>query len=423
VWESFDEEAQAGSNLVSKVNKAPCTPTSLKEVRAKPLERITTDIDELDKVLGGGLVKGEVILVGGEPGVGKSTLLLEVGSNLAKKGKVLYVSAEESMEQIGLRARRLELADEELYLLGEDNLEEVYRYVKEGEFSYLFVDSIQVVYSPTISSPKGSPSQLKECAEFLTQIAKLTGIVVFIIGHVTKEGAIAGPKLLEHIVDCVLYFESEVLSTYRILRAVKNRFGPCGELAAFEMTSRGLRQLQTLSEVFLPHRDRPITGSCITCVIEGVRPIILELQALVSRASFGVVRRRCLGFDFNRFSLLVAVIEKRAKISFSNEDIFLSVSGGLRIADPSADLGAALAIISSSKEREILPEFVFLGEVGLGGELRPISNINLRLKEIARGGFRKVFIPQGNLKEIDKNLRNINIEPTSCLKEVLEKVW
>ncbi|MCK4809472.1 MAG: DNA repair protein RadA [Candidatus Omnitrophica bacterium] len=421
-WESFIEEEV----LISKNGPEwlSSRPTLLKEVSSQKTERISTRIAELDKVLGGGLVRGEVILVGGEPGVGKSTLLLETGSKLSEVSKVLYVSAEESTEQVSLRAKRLNISADNLYFLNEDNLENIYRHLKEEKFDFLIVDSIQAVCHPGINAQKGSVSQIKGCADFLTRIAKTSGVVVFIVGHVTKDGSIAGPKLLEHIVDCVLYFESEILSTYRILRATKNRFGPAGELAAFEMTSLGLREVKSLFDLFLPHKDKTIAGSCIVCVVEGIRPIILELQSLAGRSGFGMVRRRSIGFDFNRFCLLIAIIEKRLKIPLSSEDVFFNVSGGIKINDPSADLGACLAIISSYKEKTTPLGFIFLGEVGLGAEIRPISNINLRLKAIKRGGiFKKVFIPQVNLKEVEVNLGDVKIKGVSALKEVVQEIW
>lgn len=420
-WNSFGE---ARNNTAARIVEKPrSVPTPLNKVSSHEVKRISSGIHELDNVLGGGLVKGEVILVGGEPGVGKSTLLLEVSSKLSQKGKVLYVSAEESVEQISLRAQRVKLRGDAFFLLNEDNLDEVYRYVKEENFNFLVIDSIQAVYHPQVEPQKGSIPQIRGCADFLTQIAKTTGIVVFIVGHVTKEGTIAGPKLLEHIVDCVLYFESEVISSLRIIRSIKNRFGPTGELAAFEMTSGGLREVKSLSDLFLPHKENPVAGSCVVCVIEGIRPIIVELQSLVSKSYFGIVRRRSLGFDFNRFSLLIAIIEKRLKFSLSSEDVFLSVSGGLKINDPSADLGASMAIISSFKEKLIPQECLFLGEVGLAGEIRPISAVHGRFKEIKKAGFKKVFLPYGNFKEIEQSMKGIEIEPVRFLKDVVEKLW
>ncbi|MDP2923443.1 MAG: DNA repair protein RadA [Candidatus Omnitrophota bacterium] len=418
-WETFAQEQET---IAADVVREKGSPKLLKDVDQRDYERVFTGIEEFDRVLGGGLVKGEIILVGGEPGVGKSTLLLEVAVALSRKYKMLYVSAEESPQQLVLRAKRLESNFENLYVLGEDNVENVYAYIKEQGFKFIVIDSIQVVYSTRREGSKGSVSQIKGCADYLTQIAKSLGVVIFVVGHVTKEGVIAGPKLLEHIVDCVLYFEGEILSNYRILRATKNRFGPTGDIAVFEMVSSGLKEVKKIADIFLPHQQQAISGSSVVCIIEGLRPLLIELQSLVSRASFGVVRRRSLGFDFNRFSLLVAIIEKRIKLSLSNEDVFLNVAGGLRINDPAADLGAVMAIVSSHKEKELSLNSVFMGEVGLGGELRRVNNINLRLKEIERANFKRCFIPEANLKEVDKKF-SFRIEGFSSLKEVLEEAW
>lgn len=417
-WETFSEEKEDTSTDIIKDKSSPAL---LEEIEQKDHERIFTGLDEFDRILGGGLVKGEIILVGGEPGVGKSTLLLEISALLSRKHKTLYVSAEESCEQLLLRSKRLGQDFKNLYVLGEDNVESIYTHIKEQQFKFVVIDSIQVVYSQKYEGSKGSVSQIKGCADFFTQLAKTQNVVIFVVGHVTKEGVIAGPKLLEHIVDCVLYFEGEIISNYRILRATKNRFGPTGDIAVFEMASSGLKEVKKTADLFLPHEKQHISGSSVVCVIEGLRPILIELQSLVSKANFGMVRRRSLGFDFNRFSLLVAIIEKRLKISLSSEDIFLNVAGGLKINDPAADLGAVMAIISSHKEKEFSFESVFIGEVGLGGELRRVNNINLRLKEIERTNFKRCLIPEGNLKEVDKSF-NFKIEGFSSLKEVVEEV-
>jgi len=417
-WESFVEEKEVRGVSISK-KKVP--PQLLKDIKSEEGERIKTNLEELDRILGGGLVEGEVILLGGEPGIGKSTLLLEVASKVSSYQKTLYVSAEESPQQVLLRAKRLEINFNDLYILGEDNLEVVSEYIEELKFKFVIIDSIQVVHFSQCEGAKGSVSQIRGCADFLVRLAKEKGMVIFVVGHVTKEGVIAGPKLLEHIVDCVLYFEGDILSSYRILRATKNRFGPTQDFAVFEMTSSGLKEVKKTQEIFLPHKDKLVYGSCIVSVIEGSRPILLEIQALVSKASFGVVRRRSLGFDFNRFSLLVAIIEKRLRISLSNEDVFLNVAGGLKINDPSADLGTILCIVSSYKEKEVLLKCAFIGEVGLTGELRRVSNINLRLKEIERADFKSCIIPEANLKEVDKRI-NVKVEGFSSIKEVVERI-
>ncbi|UCC94520.1 MAG: DNA repair protein RadA [Candidatus Omnitrophota bacterium] len=418
-WETFAEEKDYEGGQVMREKMSP---QLLKNIEESEFFRTSTGLKEFDHIIGGGLVRGEVLLVGGEPGVGKSTLLLEVASLLSQEGKTLYVSAEESPQQVALRTKRLQRNFDNLYILGEDDLRLVYEYVKEYEFKFIVIDSIQVVQHPDYEGSKGSISQIKGCADYLTQIAKSSGIAIFIVGHVTKEGAIAGPKLLEHIVDCVLYFEGETLSHYRILRTAKNRFGPTGDIAVLEMTSVGLKEVRRTTDIFLPHKEKSVSGSSVVCVIEGLRPILIEMQALVSRANFGVARRRCLGFDFNRFSLLVAIIEKRLKCSLSSEDVFLNVAGGLKITDPAADLGAAISIVSSYKERDVSLNSAFIGEVGLAGELRRVNNINLRLKEAERTHFKHCFIPESNIKEVEGKF-DCKIEGRSSLKEVVDGVF
>ncbi|OQX80542.1 MAG: DNA repair protein RadA [Candidatus Omnitrophica bacterium 4484_70.1] len=412
-WESFLEEKKEEDTFL----KRSSTPLLLREIDVKDTQRVTTGIEEFDRILGGGIVKGEVILIGGEPGVGKSTFLLEVGARLSQEGRVLYLNAEESPYQVSIRAKRLKANFAHFYVLDEDNLVEVQKIIEKEKYNVVIVDSIQVVYHPKIEAQRGSPVQIKGCADFLTRIAKLQGITIFIVGHVTKEGIIAGPKLLEHIVDCVLYFESEKISNYRVLRATKNRFGSTGDIAVFEMTSWGLRQVNLLSNLFLPHRDKEIAGSCVVCVIEGVKPFLVEIQSLVNRTSFSMVKRKTAGFDPNRFTLLIATIEKRLRLSLASYDIFLNVAGGMRITDPAADLGAIVAIVSSLKEK-IFSSYVFLGEVGLAGEVRAVNNINLRLREIKRGGFKNCFLPQDNLKEVDEESNSLNLYGVASIKEI-----
>ena len=418
-WESFSEEK-------SKVSKgrtsfqAESSPQLLGRIENEDNLRIPTGIAEFDRILGGGLIKGEVVLVGGEPGVGKSTLLLQVAGLISRNNKVLYVSAEESPQQVNLRAKRLKFNFDNLYIIDDDNIVNIYTHFEKYKFSTIIIDSIQVVHNPDIDNPRGSINQIRNCAEFLTRFAKTKGVSIIIVGHVTKEGSLAGPKILEHIVDCVLYFESEVSSHYRILRAVKNRFGSTGEMAVFEMTSSGLKEVKVLSDIFLPHKDNPVSGSCVSCAMEGLRPILIELQALVSKATFGMVRRRSVGFDFNRFSLLTATVEKRIKIPLAAQDIFLNVAGGVRITDPAVDLAVVCAIVSSFKEKELEKGAVFIGEVGLAGELRPVGNIAFRLKEVQRGGFIKCYIPKGNTKEIDNSIYSFDIVGLESAKEVLE---
>jgi len=420
-WESFSEEKEPVAQS-SGIAREKIPPKPLKDVKEGNYQRIPTKIDELDRILGGGLVKGEIILVGGEPGVGKSTLLLEVAAKLSDLGKTLYVSAEESPQQVALRAQRLNLEGEKLYILGEDDLRAVAQYVQDNGYEYLVVDSVQVVFLPDTEGSKGSVNQIRASADYLTQLAKALGVVVFVVGHVTKDGAIAGPKLLEHIVDCVLYFEGEVTSGYRILRASKNRFGPTGNIAVFEMVSEGLREVKKIDELFLPHKNKPLSGSAVTCAVEGMRPLLVEVQALTTKAAFGMVRRRAIGFDFNRFSVLTAIIEKRLKINLGSEDIFLNVAGGLRLNDPAVDLAAIMAVVSSVKDKEVKNNPVLIGEVGLAGEIRRVNNINQRLKEVERANFKHCFIPESNLKEVDNSFKFI-IQGYSSLKDLVEEIF
>ena len=417
-WETFSQEKEQTDDVVKEKNP----PKLLKDIESLSTQRTLTGIDEFDRILGGGIVYGSIVLVGGAPGVGKSTLLLEISSQLTKKGKSLYVSAEESPQQIFLRAKRLNKKEiDSVYIVGEDNVENIFEYIKKEDFKFVVIDSIQVVYSSAIAGSKGSISQIRGCADYFTKIAKNLGVTIFVVGHITKDGAIAGPKLLEHIVDCVLYFEGESLSNYRILRSMKNRFGPTGDLAVFEMKSTGLNEVKKITDIFLPHKEESLSGSSAVCVIEGLRPILLELQSLVSRGNFGVARRRSLGFDFNRFSLVIAIIEKKLKISLASEDVFLSVAGGLKISDPAADLGAVLSIISSFHEKRMPQSTVFIGEVGLASELRRVTNINLRLKEIERANFKNCIIPSANLKDVDKKFK-FNIKGYSTLAEVVKDI-
>ncbi|MFO8052412.1 MAG: DNA repair protein RadA [Candidatus Omnitrophota bacterium] len=421
-WETFrKKDVKLSSNkLKSKVKASPCL---LKDVKGSAQERYQTHFSELDRVLGGGLVSGQVVLIGGEPGVGKSTLLLEVASKLSKEDKTMYVSAEESPQQIGVRARRLKnVSSDRLYISDEEKVENIYKTIEKEQFKFIVVDSIQVMTSSFAGGVKGSVLSIRSCADYLTQVAKALGVVIFIVGHVTKSGAIAGPKLLEHVVDSVLYFEGEILSNYRILRSIKNRFGPTGDIAVFDMTSTGLSEVKKTNDIFLPHRKESSSGSCVICPLEGLRSVLVELQSLVSRATFGTVRRRSLGFDFNRFSLLVAIIEKRLKVPISGEDIFLNVAGGLRINDPAADLGAVVAIISSFLEKKVPPETVFIGEVGLGGELRRVRNINSRLREIDRANFKYCYMPEASKKEVDKKFAD-KVQTFSNLGDVYRKLF
>ncbi len=398
-------------------------PVLLRDVQIKESNRIKTDIAELDQVLGGGIVRGSVVLVGGDPGIGKSTISLQISNHLAQKGHiVLYVSGEESVAQTKLRAGRLGTAGEKgaLYIVNQTDLSLIIGHIRKLKPDLVIIDSIQVIFEPTISSSPGSVSQVRECAGILTQLAKTTATTVFIIGHVTKEGTIAGPRVLEHIVDTVLYFEGDRFSTYRILRAVKNRFGSTNEIGVFQMSDKGLEEVSNPSEIFLSERPKDVPGSVVVSVLEGSRPLLVEIQALVSRSGFGYARRRAEGFDFNRLSLLVAVLEKRVGLNLETEDVFVNVAGGIKIEDPSVDLAVALAVNSAFREQPVLADAVVLGEVGLAGEIRSISQAALRIKEAEKLGFKHCILPANTLKNLGYKAKKIDLIPVSTLKSAID---
>lgn len=369
-------------------------PQSLGQVETTDELRFCTGMKELDRVLGGGAVKGSLVLVGGAPGIGKSTLMLQICDNLCRFAKVLYVSGEESERQIKLRAERLKVKGEGLYLLGETNLENMIDAVHTLQPDVLIVDSIQTMYRGDVSSAPGSISQVKECTMALMQLAKGEGVTVFVIGHVNKEGSIAGPKVLEHMVDCVLYFEGERHMAYRILRAAKNRFGATNEIGVFEMQDTGLEEVPNPSEALLSGRPVDAPGTCVTCVMEGVRPVLAEVQALVVPSSLGNPRRVSNGFDFNRAMLLLAVLEKRGGLLLNGCDAYFNVIGGLSLDEPAADLATMIALASSFRDKPVPSDLAAIGEIGLTGELRAVSALGQRLSEVHRLGFRKCLIPR-----------------------------
>jgi len=397
-------------------------PVLLKDVEVEEDSRLKTNIQELDRVLGGGIVGGSVILIGGDPGIGKSTVSLQVSNQLTKQNvTVLYVSGEESVAQTKLRAGRLGAGKEgNLYIVNQTDLSLIVEYINKINPEVVIIDSIQVVFEPTISSSPGSVSQVRECAGILTQLAKTRGISIFIIGHVTKEGTIAGPRVLEHIVDTVLYFEGDRFSLYRILRAVKNRFGSTNEIGVFEMAPEGLREVKNPSQIFLSERPKDVSGSVVASILEGTRPLLVEIQALVSKSSFGYARRRAQGFDYNRLTLLVAVLEKRMGLALEAEDIFVNVAGGIKIEDPAADLAVAVAIVSAFREQLVVPETVVIGEVGLAGEVRSISQADLRINEAEKLGFKHCVLPRNNFKSLDYKKDSLELIPVSVLKEALD---
>ncbi len=423
-WNSFVEEDYAAPSKKGKERTALYKdgPVLLKDVRADDSERVKTHILELDRVLGGGIVAGSVTLIGGDPGIGKSTISLQVSNQITKQGHtVLYVSGEESVTQTKLRARRLgQVSGENLYIVNQTDLSCIVEHIKKIKPQVVIIDSIQVVFEPSLSSSPGSVSQVRECAGIITQLAKTCGISIFIIGHVTKEGTLAGPRVLEHIVDTVLYFEGDRFSSYRILRAVKNRFGSTNEIGVFEMGQAGLQEVKNPSEIFLSERPRDVSGSVVVSVLEGSRPLLVEIQSLVSRSGFGYARRRSQGFDYSRLSLLVAVLEKRIGLHLETEDIFVNVAGGIKIEDPAADLAVAAAIASAFSEYIILAEAVVLGEIGLAGEIRSISQISLRINEAEKLGFKRCVLPRNNYKNLDAKNSAIELIPVSTLKEALD---
>lgn len=403
-WNTMKEERQAptgrGRPVAMRASQAKATPIGDIEVVGE--DRRCTGISEFDRVLGGGVIPGAVILIGGDPGIGKTTLLLQALPRLASKdGPVLYVSGEESPRQIKMRGQRLGVEDPNLLILAETSLEQMLKAVQEIEPAALVVDSIQTVYTEQITSAPGSISQVQEVAGQLMWFAKRVGVPVFIIGHVTKEGAIAGPRLLEHIVDTVLYFEGDKGHSYRILRAVKNRFGSTNEIGVFEMKDSGLEEVTNPSELFLAERPQRITGSVVVSSLEGSRPILVELQALVSSTSFAMPKRMANGVELNRVSLLLAVMEKRLGLHLSGQDVYVNVVGGMRIDEPAIDLGIVAAVSSSLREVPVEPGLLILGEIGLGGEVRAINQAELRIREAAKMGFKRCLLPERNLAKID----------------------
>ncbi len=397
-------------------------PTTLFAVTPDEQLRIKTGLEEIDRVLGGGIVPGSAVLVGGPPGIGKSTLLLQLSNQLASTGKkILYVSGEESINQIKLRAGRLGVSSPNLYILSETNLNLIIEHIKKLSPRLVIIDSIQVVYKPNLQSVPGSVSQVRESAGELTAFAKSSNIPVFLIGHVTKEGSIAGPRVLEHMVDVVLYFEGEVYHDYRILRAIKSRFGPTNEIAIFEMLENGLQEVASPSEVFLKKRTNGVIGSTVVPVLEGSRSILVELQSLVTSTKFGLPSRRVTGLDYNRVILLLAVLKKRVGLKIGGCDIFVSIAGGIKIVEPAADLGVCVSCTSSFKERPTRAHDVVLGEVGLRGEVRPVTRIIPRITEAEKLGFKRCIIPESNFKRIDfkGKIEIIGVETVEQALEVM----
>ena len=395
--EHIEKPATAGKVKIG----ASRHPRPIRELDSGDEIRFFTGMGELDRVLGGGAVAGSLVLVGGAPGIGKSTLLLQICDQLCKERRVLYISGEESERQLKLRAQRLGVQPEELLILSETQLSDIIEVVDDTKPDILIVDSIQTLYNDANESAPGSVSQVKDCTMALMQLSKQQGITVFVVGHINKDGNIAGPKVLEHMVDCVLYFEGDPNSSYRLLRAAKNRFGSTNEIGVFEMGDSGLAEVPNPSQMLLEGRPEGAPGTCVACVMEGTRPVLAEVQALVSKTSFNVPRRTADGFDFNRAALLLAVAEKRAGLKLSMFDAYINVIGGLRLDEPGADLPIVLAVASSYRDSAIADDLVAIGEVGLTGEIRNVSNLSQRLSEVARLGFKKCIIPKNAPEKLE----------------------
>ncbi len=423
-WNTFVEETVSTAEIKSgmgarKQIKEKAQPRVLSEITIKDEDKILTGIGELDRVLGGGIVQGSLTLVGGDPGIGKSTLLLQVCRNLADAGhKVLYISGEESGTQIKIRADRIGSFSKNMLLLCETSLETIEEAIRSQEPEVVVIDSIQTMYKDGISSAPGSVSQVRESTAVFLQLAKGLGVSIFIVGHVTKEGTVAGPRVLEHMVDAVLYFEGDRHASYRILRGVKNRFGSTNEIGVFEMEAAGLREVMNPSEFMLSGKPEEASGSIVVCSMEGTRPMLIEIQALVCHTSFGIPRRQTIGTDFNRVNLLIAVLEKRLGLALGNCDAYVNIAGGIRITEPAIDLGIAMAVVSSFKNKSIDNKMIAIGEVGLSGEVRAVSQIQARVLEARKLGFTSCVIPSVCLESV-KEIKDIKITGVKTVKDAM----
>ena len=414
-WQSFAEEIEelATSSKHRGIGQASREPEPISKIKAGEVERHLTGMVEFDRVLGGGIVPGSVVLIGGDPGIGKSTLLLQASDALSRNyGDILYVSGEESVSQTKLRATRLGVVSDTLYVLCENNLEQVEKHIETLKPKVVIVDSIQAVYLSSIQSAPGSVTQIRECAGRLLVCAKNRNIPVFLVGHVTKDGTLAGPRILEHMVDTVLYFEGEQHHIYRVLRAIKNRFGSTNEIGIFEMQNRGLVDVMNPSELFLTNREEEVSGSVVVSSIEGTRPLLMEVQALVVPTNYGNPRNTATGVDRHRIALLIAVLNKRVGIDVGGADVFVNITGGLRVAEPGIDLGVLIAIASSHRDMPVDRQTVMIGEVGLGGEIRPVTHVERRIREAAKLGFRRAIFPEYNRKglEIEEDIELIGVK-------------
>ena len=416
----MEEEVQTQSTLPGG-HHSSAKAQSIARIQPNDRQRYDTGMKELDRVLGGGIVRGGLMLIGGDPGIGKSTLLLQICQHLGEEHTILYVSGEESEGQIKLRADRLGVTGENLLVLCENDMDTVLASIQEEKPDVVIIDSIQTMNLANVASASGSVTQVRECTSAIMRLVKRLDISAFIVGHVNKDGAIAGPKVMEHIVDCVLYFEGDRHSSYRLLRCVKNRYGSTNEIGVFEMGESGLLEVENPSMMLLSGRPVNVSGACVACTIEGTRPMLAEVQGLVSPTGFGNPRRMATGFDYNRLSLILAVLEKRAGYLFSNLDTYVNVVGGLWLDEPAMDLPVALALISGLKDVIVSSDTVAFGEIGLTGEIRAVSNADLRVSEAARMGFRRVLIPHHNLSSV-VNRENIEVIGVKTVREAFEEI-
>lgn len=417
-WNTFVEEQISVTKSSTVTGLRATDIVSLSQVKADDHTRIQTDIKELDRVLGGGIVPGSLVLVGGDPGIGKSTLLLQVCQNLSQKEEILYISGEESLAQIKLRANRMGEFTDKLKLLCETNLETIRSVIEKQRPRFVVIDSIQTMFSEEVSSAPGSVSQVRESTNIFMQLAKGLGISIFIVGHVTKEGTVAGPRVLEHMVDTVLYFEGDRHASYRLLRGVKNRFGSTNEIGVFEMRQNGLTEVENPSEYMLSGKPENASGSVVACSIEGTRPILIEVQALVCKSGFGMPRRTAAGTDYNRVNLLMAVLEKRIGLPLSEYDAYVNIAGGIKMNEPAIDLGIVVAIISSYKNRAVDEKTVVFGEVGLSGEIRAVSMPEQRVSEAKKLGFESCIIPDVSMDMV-RGIKGIKIYGAKTINDVM----
>jgi DNA repair protein RadA/Sms len=421
-WNTFVEEAPTPAKIARKSGgvASKLEPVALKDVDGHEDVRLMTGIAEFDRVLGGGIVAGSVVLIGGDPGIGKSTLMMQVALRLKNK-VVLYVTGEESLKQIKLRAERLGSQSESVLLLPETNLELIADVIERGDPDLVVVDSIQTMFRPDLESSPGSVGQVREATALLTRIAKSRNIPFVLIGHVTKEGILAGPRVIEHMVDTVLQFEGERHYSYRILRAAKNRFGSTNEIGIFEMHDDGMHEVKNPSEVFLSERTYGASGATIVATIEGTRPLLIEVQALVTSTNYGLPQRTATGFDLRRLQMLLAVLEKRVGLNLGSQDVFVNVAGGIRIDEPAADLGVASSIVSSLRDVPVDSQAVAIGEIGLGGEVRTIAHSEKRTQEAAKLGFKRIIVPKNNLKHL-KNVNGISVIGVESINEAMKEL-